>query len=259
MARITKTEKQEIARLRKNYLAKRARLVKLGVDDSLIPAIPIPTTAMPRAQVNAIKSQMRSFTSRSNLHYQFKKVNEDLVVSKAQINELKRLQRRANIVSMKAYKRNLRAEFLPLSERGWALPGAHRTVESERLKKPPRGYTRRIETFRTHYELMEYMEHLQRHIDRGLEYYDNIWRENTIKALIDSFGETQTLLLVKRLRAMPLDEFVFMMETQDIDLNYFYPSAGSDQDEKIIEAHQYFDETVHRRYLLYKQKYSKQL
>lgn len=246
MARITKKEKQEIQRLRKNYLAKRSRLLKMGVPGPQLPTIPIITTSMPRTQVNVLKQQMRSFTSRSNSKFQFVRVNPDLIVSKHDIYRLKEAQRRANAKNMKIYKRNLKAPFIPLSERGWAVPGAHRTVKTDGYKKKPRGYTKSIATFRSLKELNAYIEHLNVLNQRTITDLDNQWRENTIEALKKTYGESMSQHLIAFLRSISLKEFVYLMETQDITITFIYDSLEIDNGFQMVEG--YFSQEALKYY-----------
>lgn len=245
MARITKTEKQEIQKLRKAYIAKRSRLVKRGVSERFIPQIPLITPDMPRAQVNAIKAEIRSFTSRYNQNFQFVQLNDTLTVPKTLVSQLKREQAIANRRAMQAYRRNLKLPFIPLSERGWAAPGAHRTVESERRKEKPRGYKKKPEEFKTAQQLEDYIVHLQKHNERTITDWDEQWRENTIKAIIDTYGETNAAKLIAKVRQMPISDFIFLMETQDVDIPWIYDSILLDTGWEKLNS--YFDLPSHKK------------
>lgn len=237
MTRITKKEKQEIQRLRKNYLAKRSRLLKMGLPDSQIPNIPFITPTMPRAQVNALKQQMRSFTSRYNSKFQFVRVNPDLIVSKHDIYRLKEAQRRANAKNIKIYKRNLNKPFIPLSERGWAVPGAYRTVKSDGYKKKPRGYTKEISAFKSIKELYDYISHLDALNKKTIKDLDELWRDNTITSIIKTYGETSAAHIIDFLKKIPLSQFVYLMETQDVTINFIYDSIWLDNGFELIEGY----------------------
>jgi len=246
MALIRKAEKTEIQRLRKNYLAKRRRLIKKGVPENIIPSFPLISPAMPRLQVNEIKRQMRSFASSPK--YQYKQVNDNLWLTKQQLSDLKRAQKRANEIAMKAYRRNLKKPFIPLSERSWAHPGAHRTVESEHMKKPPKGYRKTPESFSSVKELENYIQHLKNYIKKGISYYDELYRANTIQAIENLFGETAAAPLVARIKSLKIDEFIFLMETQDIELEYLYVDDGTEMDDRLEMIAQYFDDEALARY-----------
>lgn len=249
MALIRKKEQQEINRLRKNYLAKRRRQIKKGVPEDMLPNFPIIRPNMTRVMVNTIKEQMKRFATASQ--YKYVKVNENLTLTKKQINDLKNAQRRANRLAQKAYQRNLKAEFIPLSERGWAYPGAHRTVESEHMKVKPKGYTKTPESFTSMKMYENYMEHLQTYLERGIEWYDERYKANTIKAIENVFGKTNAAELVERIKSIPTDEFVFLMETQDLEIEYIYLDDVSGWDEKLTEIEAYFDDKARQRYQNY--------
>lgn len=246
MSLIKKAEKAEIARLRKNYLAKRRRLIKKGIPEYQIPSFPIINPTIPRAQINQIKEEMRAFTR--SPAYQYVQVSDSLYLNKRQIRELESVRKKANQMAYKAYQRNLKKTFRPLSERGWPTPGASRTVESEHMKKPPKGFTKPLSSFTSFREYQSYMEHLKNYLSKGIQYYDELYRENTIKALQQVFGKTATKNLVKRIMEMDIDIFIGLMETQDIEIEYLY-LPEEDIEDQLEMISQYFDDDAIKNYL----------
>lgn len=239
MARITKTEKTQIDKLWKSYLSKKRNLLKKGVSTGFIPEIARPSADMARSLVNSIKSQLASFTNRFNLNYQFQRLASGDYVPKTLVAELKRQQRRANATISKQYRRNLDKPYIPLSERGWAHPGAHRTVESDARKPKPRGYRKKAAEFKSQAEIERYITHLKDFNTKSLADWDEMWRENTIKAILDVYGDAAKDL-INKIKALDLNTFVSLMETQDISISYVYTSTY--ENEGLEKLKSYFDQ-----------------
>lgn len=239
MARITTTEKTQIDKLWRAYLAKKRSLLKRGVAANFIPEIVKPSADMARSLVNSLKSQLASFTNRFNLNYQFQRIASGDYVPKTLVSALKTEQRRANATTAKQYRRNLDKPYIPLSERGWSHPGAHRTVESDAQKRKPRGYRKKASEFKSQAEIERYIAHLKEFNAKSLADWDEMWRDNTIKAILDVYGDAAKELIDK-IKAMDLNTFVSLMETQDISISYVYTSTY--ENEGLEKLKSYFDQ-----------------
>lgn len=236
MARITKKEIDEIKSLRRRFMDKTRRLIKKGVNPSELPVFPTFSPGIPRKLINEAKSQVKSFLNRFNQRWQFIKVGDDLV-PKTVANEFKRLQRLANQNIIKNYNRNKDLPFIPMSERGWASPGAHRTVGQQHLS-PPRLYSKKLSEFSGADALKAYISNLSSALQVSQEDRDEKWRDNTVKALQNVFGDASDDL-ISRIKAMPLSDFVLVMQTQDINISYVYLSLYTNETLDKIAA--YFD------------------
>lgn len=246
MSLIRKAEKIEIAKLRKNYLAKRRRLLKKGVGESQIPSFPLITPSMPRKEINRLKDEMKAFTRSPK--YQYKQVSTNLYLTKAQIRQLENVQKQANRIAYKAYQRNLKKTFRPLSERNWATPGATRTVESEHMKTKPKGFNKPPSSFNNFAEYEAYLKFVGNYISKGIQFYDELYRDNTIKAIIEIYGKKNSQQLVDRIKNMDLELFIGLMETQDIEIEYMYlDDEGVSLQLEVLE--QYFDDEAIKNYL----------
>lgn len=240
MARITQKEVSEFKSLRKRFMEKRRRLIKKGVSPSDLPSFPEFSSALPRKIINSLKAEVISFLNRFNQRWQFVRVGEDLV-PKTMANQFKRLQKRANANIQKAYNRNKDLPFIPLSERGWATPGAHRTV-GQQHPSPPRLYSKKLSEFSSKNGLQAYIKNLESALQFSQEDRDEKWRENTIKAIENVYGSTADDLIAY-IKSMPLNDFVLVMQTQDVSVDYVYLALYMDQSLEKLAA--YFDvETV---------------
>ena len=240
MARITKKESDEIKSLRRRFMDKRRRLLKKGVSASDLPSFPEISAALPRKIINTLKAEASSFLNRFNQRWQFVRVGEDLV-PKTLANQFKRLQKQANANIQKAYNRNKNLPFIPLSERGWATPGAHRTV-GQQHPSPPRLYSKKLSEFASKDALQAYIKNLESALQFSQEDRDEQWRNNTLKAIENVYGESADGLIAK-IKAMPLSDFVLVMQTQDVSIDYVYLALYMDQTLEKLAS--YFDvETV---------------
>lgn len=231
MARITKREAAEIARLRRNAQAKVRRLAARGVTN-LPTIIPI-NGSMSRQKVNQAKDFLRSFTNRANQSWQFVKQGE-IYTTKKQANAIKREQKRVNSLIA---KRSKRYDNLPYRIGGELTPSIDRRVAEYRNEGMPRFYSK--EYFKSQGELTRYLERLRNFDPNWLEAADETWRENTIKAIEDQFSPEERKELVERIKNLSIEEFTLAMSTQDISIAYIYTDADMEGElERLLD---YFD------------------
>lgn len=238
MARITKNEAKEIARLQKSAKAKVARLKKKGLSDEQIPRIPQIDTSMSRAEVNEIKSNLASFINRSNQRWQFIETDTGAFIPKTVANKIQREQKRVNKLITDATERNANKPYVVKSEQGRL--GTARTVKTDGMLEAPRLYTREITSLKSMAEARNYMQRLEGFTSDWLDKHDVQWRENTIKALRTVYSPEEIEELVDSINALSLPDFVKAMETQDISIAYIYTDA--DRENEIQRLLSYFDQ-----------------
>ncbi len=185
----------------------------------MLPSFPEFSPSLPRKVINALKSEVSSFLNRFNQRWQFIKVGDSLV-PKTTANYFKRLQQRANERIKKTASRNAKLPFIPLSERGWATPGAHRTV-GQQTPTPPRLYRKKLSEFTSLSSLEAYIKNLEKSLSISLDERDEKWRENVVKALKNVYGDAANPLIA-HIKAMPIEDFVLVMDTQDVSIDYVY-------------------------------------
>lgn len=238
MARITKAEAAEIARLRRNAQAKVRRLAKLGVSTDLLPAIPKVDSSQSRAQVNRTKAVLKGFTDRGNERWQYVQLDSGAVVPKKYITEYEKEKARVNSLIKKREDRFKDEPFKLLSERGTGL-GGYRTVGEDSVQENARYYSKDARSFKTLNDLIAQTERLKKYNEDWLQQHDEQWRENTIKAIENVYGKESVSGLVDYIREMNIKEFVYLMTTQDINIGYVY--TDSQQDSALEELKQYFE------------------
>lgn len=98
--RITKHDKEEFSRLVRNTRAKISRTKKkYNIDLSNDVTLPTLESFSTRKEFNAWKDQVKSFTSRYNLEYQFVENKYGVVASKKELAEIKRDTKRAQRIA----------------------------------------------------------------------------------------------------------------------------------------------------------------
>lgn len=55
----------------------------------------------------------------------------------------------------------------------------------------------------------------------SIEERDEKWRKNVVKALKNAYGDAANTLIA-HIKAMPIEDFVLVMDTQDVSIDYVY-------------------------------------
>lgn len=213
MARISKAEQAEIARLRRNALAKVNRLNKLGIDN--LPQVPKITSNWSRKDVNQAKQFLKSFTNRANQRWQFVDTGSGNYINKQTYGQIKREQNRVNRIFENA---NKRFDKLPYTLLGETKPTG-RFVRDADDKEDARRYTRT--TFTSQQEAAEYLARLKSINRRTITETDEALKENYIKAVFNVHGSDGEIL-INKIRNMSTRDFIKKYYTSDISVKSVY-------------------------------------
>lgn len=226
-ARITKPEREEIARLQRNYNAKIRRLQKEGVPSHQLPPKLRIEKGDTREVVNAIKRQMQEVSRRGNMQYQFVKAGEDYL-TKAEVSNLKRTQAAVNRSEQRYHNENKGRQYRVISEEMQGLKTTRRTVGQDRHKEQPLKYTKK--TFKSRADFEKYGEILEKRT-KTLHEADSQLKKNIMSAINNQFGSRGKELagLVEGLSSKTVKQ---LFDTTDIfNFDFFYlDSDGTDTD-----------------------------
>lgn len=232
MARITKKERSEIARLRRNAQAKIRRNVAKGVDPNMMPPVPKITAQNTRQEINALKAQLKDFLNPANLDYQYVVNYLGLTFTKRQANQVKRAQNAANRMAEKERTKYDDEVYRIISEEKQNIRPTARTVGQDRIKEKSRPFTRSIDSFKSFDEFAKYFEKIQMYSDPRFYTQRNIrYKENFIAALQNVFGD-DAVHIVYKVENMPLETFVRLTHTTDI-LNFNYVYSPEEYQDKL--------------------------
>lgn len=115
-------------------------------------------------------------------------------------------------------------------------------MASDAHKQKPRGYRKKPEEFNSKAEIERYIEHLKVFNAKSLTDWDEMFRENTLKAILEVYGDSAKDL-INKIKNMDLDTFVTLMETQDISISYVYTSTY--ENEGLERLNSYFDQEAY--------------
>lgn len=232
--RVSKKEKQEIQRLRRNAQAKIRRLANLGVDSSYFPEVPKLSAITTRPQLNQTKAQLKRFTSRYVDEFKFVKTEKGVYINRLEFNAFRKEQKRASNVMRKIDSRYDNEAFKILSEKN---PTTTRTVGQDRLKEPVKYYTRSIHSFNSIEEFKAYMEKLSKVDLSLLEKLDQNYQDNYIRALIKVYGDDAKRLIAE-IQTMNAEDFVKKAFTVDAGyISYIYRDEERQQRLSGIESY----------------------
>lgn len=226
--RITKRDKEEYRRLRRNTKAK-IRRVKQNYGVDLEGEVPLPelNEFQTRKEFNEWKELQRSFTNRANTEYQFVKNEYDVVASKKELNQIERATKRAQRVADKKIKEQLdRPTFHDGKKIGTVkdrtmymkeadVTGIHRPSDFDFKKVRNR---RRLDDIKTSMEKRQNEQYYDERNKRMLENFIN-----TLSGHFNSDADD----LIKELRTINPDDFygLYLSNFTVFDFN-IYDSEG---------------------------------
>jgi ribosomal protein L7/L12 len=236
--RITAKDRREYEQLKRNALNKVKRnFKKFGVDDSNDLIIPNSISDFNnREEFNNWKEQMKSFTSRSNMRYQYVKNINDVVASKLELMEAKAYTERAQ---------KLAKEKIAEMEKKPAMQGGKTFMsQADRMRlmaKPDKGVTVpsdfNFEAMETRRELKERIQAMEK---RGTEEYyttrNEVMKQNFEEMLEKAFNSDADEL-VSAIREMSTEDFLEMYNMfEEFNFNLFYKSEFHEDDEDTNEV-----------------------
>lgn len=109
---------------------------------------------------------------------------------------------------------------------------------SQQPKDRIRSYVKQIESFKSEAEAQRYLKRIQKWTKSSLKDLDESWRKNTITALQRVYGP-DSLELQNKILSMSLDDFVYTMKNNLVDIRYIY--NDSERDSALSELESTFD------------------
>ena len=222
MARITKKEKLMLQKLNQSANTKKRNIKKnynMAVDVEVLTLKELQKKS--REEINAYKDNLKSFTNRYNLDYQYVK-NEDgeTIGTKKEVQAFERGKALANRQKKEREKRLQKTKFTVggqdtgISAYDYGIIGDPDRRENQ-IKANPKNLDR--ETFQ------EWLGKLE-----GGKYMDEMneaWRQNYITGLENVFG-SQAWKLIEHINNMDIKDFVKMAEGEKFaSIEYIYDPA----------------------------------
>lgn len=222
MAKINKREKAALQKLNQSANRKKANIRK---NYNMMVDIEVKTLkelqGMNRDQLNAYKEELKSFTNRYNLNYQYVKNEEGEVIgTKKEVQAFERgkalanRQKKAREQRLKKTKFTVGGKDTGISAYDYGIIGDPDRRENQ-LKADPKKLDR--ETFQ------EWLEKLD-----GGKYMDSLneqWRENYITGLENVFG-SQAWKIIGHINKMDIKDFIKMAEGEKFaSIEYIYDPA----------------------------------
>lgn len=237
--RITKPDKLEYARLRKNSLSKIKR-VKDKYDVDLTEAVYIPPIEefSTRENFNKWKQQMKSFTNVSNPHYQFKKNSHDVVASKANLIEVKKNTEQAQKITDEMINR---VESLPFFSGG--VQTGETVADRQAMKRRPTtaGIIRPLdfdfEAMESQLQFDKKLENMRKKSDQ--QYFDGRFdqlKSNFMDMLEKAFNSDadELVTMVNNLPSEDFYEMFMMFDEFQFEVYYVNPNMSEDAKEDAI-------------------------
>lgn len=237
--RITKPDKLEYQRLRKNSLSKIKRVQKnYGVDVSEAVYIPPIEEFATRENFNKWKAQMKSFTNVSNPNYQFKKNSHDVVASKANLIEVKENTKKAQKITDEMINR---VESLPFFSGG--VQTGETVADRQAMKRRPTtaGIIRPLdfdfEAMESQLQFDKKLENMRKKSEQ--EYFDGRFdqlKQNYIDMLAKAFNSDadDLITMVNNLPAEDFYEMFMMFDEFQFEVYYVNPNMSEDAKEDAI-------------------------
>lgn len=226
--RIMERDKKEYARLIKNAKAKIRRVKKkYGLDLSDKINIPSLKDFETRSQFNEFKQNQSMFTNRANQNYQFQKNKHNVVASKKEINELKRLteqaQKNANELIDKYSK-------LPFYQKGKQVSTVGQRAQM--MKRPAPGGIYPVKDFNfdkywTRGDFEGAFDKIGKKANPG--YYDErteIMKENYLQLIREAFHSDGDDLYKSIDMMDALDFYDMYLSNDEFDFEEFYNENG---------------------------------
>lgn len=229
--RITKNDVGEYKRLVKNTKAKISRTLKnYGIDLSSEINIPSLEDFKTRKQFNKFKEEVRSFTNRNNTAYQFVKNKYGVVISKKELNKIKR---DSKLAQTQAKKVQNKAAKLPFIADGEVVSTVGQ--RSQLMGKPntggitiPKDFN--FDTIQSNYQLDKKKKNLE---DRSKPDFFNkraeLLKENYIKAIRENYNSLGDELIEEIKDVDANDFFELFIQHDDLQFEYVYTEEQNEE------------------------------
>jgi hypothetical protein len=231
---LVRNTKAKIKRAAKNY----------GIDISKDIVIPKLSDFKTRKEFNEFKEKQKSFTSPSNLKYQFVKNEHGVVASKAELNEIKRNTKRAQEIADKLRKEAVRKPFISGGKKQGTV--GQRMMQMNKpdtagISRPPDFDFNKIRNKRDLERKKDNVEKRSKEdfFDKRMEQM----KKNFIALLELSFN-SDAERLIEKLEGIPPEDFYemyLMFDEFDFDLYYTQDFNGQSHDSQIRQLESYID------------------
>lgn len=229
--RITSREKAELQRLTKNAKAKSKRIEKqfdinVGIDFKKV------SDFTSRAEVNAYKKQLESFTNRHNLNYQYVKNKHGQVFTKKEVNEIIREEKRINRRKVEERKKYEKKAFKSAGKpTGITVEQRREVMRDDRYSNTePVDFKRLLNNVRDQGEFKEFLKNVEKaYTGDFIRKRNELYRENYKKALFNVFGMDASTI-ISHVENIALGSFMDMYYEEDLaNIAFIYDKVERDK------------------------------
>lgn len=228
--RITSREKAEIQRLNRNAKAKSTRISnKFGIDVGINFKKLKDFTS--RKEINEYKAQLKRFTNRSNMNYQYVENKEGLVLTKAEINKIEREERRVNRIKAQERKKYKDKPFTSGGKPTTLTVGQRAEVmkDDKYNHMEPVKFTERLKTLRNRSEFEQFVENIEKSYSADfINKRNEKYRDSYKKAMFNIFGMDATSV-ISHVDNLHIEEFMEMYYEEDLaNIGFIYDKVERD-------------------------------
>lgn len=215
--RITRREREELAKLTRAANRKRQRAIQKGVSGDMLPDAFSWNNIGSRDELNRYKSEAKRFTNKYNPNTQYI-VTPNGTYTKRELQQLEWQQKQANRVQRRMRDRYSSQKYRVISEEMQGFSSADRTVRQDRFVEEPNRvfYSRDLSSFSSRAEYEKYMARLEKYAtNKFISQRDSTFIENIqagIKKVFGSDGDAA----IRAIQEMNPEDVIKLYYTTDV-------------------------------------------